>query len=106
MMCMLKYFAQFFIELPVFVLLICGNYIYQYVNILIYKSTTNPSSYTCIANIFSHSVHCLFTSEDVSFEGLKLLNLKVGQFFTSNSLPFHIPKKEIMHQIIVDVCPI
>lgn len=47
-----------------------------------------------------------FTSEDVSFHRLKLLNLKIDQFFTSGSLSFHIPKKGIKYQITVDVCPI
>lgn len=92
MMCIFKYFAQFSIELPIFGLLICGN-IYVY-HIYIYINTTSPSSYTCIANTFCHCVGCLFTSEAVSFEGLKLLNLKVGQFLTSISLSLHIPKKE------------
>lgn len=44
----------------------------------------------------------LFTSEYVSFDRLQLLNIKIGQSFTSDFLSCHIPQKGIKHQITVD----
>ena len=74
--CLFKSSAYFLIGLfGVFFVLSCMSYLY----IL----ETNPLSVVLFANIFSHSVGCLFVLFMVSFAVQKLLSLIRSQLFIS-----------------------
>ena len=71
--CLFRSSAHFLIELFVFLILICMS--------CLCILEINPLSVTSFANIFSHSVGCLFVLFMVSFAVQKLISLIMSHLF-------------------------
>ena len=90
--CLFRSSAYFLIRLFVFVILSCMSYLY----IL----EINPLSVASFANIFSHSVGCLFILLMVSFAVQKLLSL-IGSHLFCFCFYFHYSRRRIQKDLAV-----